>query len=110
MKSKSTLLLLLAISLLAVGVGVFSGNELLNQEGNNCESLHVKSSDDTGDQRESAIKYEDLSTDQQQLFRKAVEKETGPVSIPDDVNSEVWITNRNVQYNGTMYSVAVSVC
>lgn len=57
---------------------------------------------------ESVLEYSQMSPDQQDTFVSAVNSEDGDTWIPDEVNYEVWLDYEYVEYNDSLYEVAVS--
>jgi len=75
--------------------------------GSSGSTLHVSQPQTTYTGNRSVIAFEELAPDQQRVFERALENDSGYADIPTDVNSSVWVENRAIQYRNQTYTVAV---
>ena len=58
---------------------------------------------------DETVAFSALSSGQQVVFEDAIDDEDGYVSIPADVDENVWVEHRYVRYRNVTYHVAVAV-
>lgn len=75
--------------------------------GGSGSTLHVSQPQTTYSGDGSIIAFEELTSEQQRVFKQALENDSGYTRIPSDVNSSVWVENRAIRYQNRTYTVAV---
>ena len=91
------------------GVGLIAvWNDATTPDRTSTAFLHAEQIDDSEAVDGSIIEYEALTTEQQEVFERAIADERNSTEIPDDTNSSVWYDTSAVRYHNRTYEVGVS--
>jgi hypothetical protein len=94
------------VLLASTGIGVAL---LYDQLDGTSRALEVHSSEINETTTESIVQYENMSEDQQSVFRSAVNSENGLAPIPETVDYGIWDENEYVKYQNKIYRVYMIV-
>jgi len=70
--------------------------------------LHAEQIDDSEAVDGSVVEYENLTTDQQTVFERAIADDLNSTEVPDDTNASVWYSGGAVRYQNRTYDIDVS--
>ena len=77
------------------------------ETGSSGSTLHVSQPQTTYEGDGTVIAFEELTPEQQRVFERALENDSGYARIPSGVNSSVWVENRAIRHLNRTYTVAV---
>ena len=94
------------IFLVSAGVGAVS---LYDHLDGTARALEVHSSDIENTTNKSIVHYENMSEDEQSVFKSAVDSENGLAPIPESADYSIWYETEYVKYQNETYRVHMVV-